>query len=193
MSIARRARHYQRLTTAAMLQLEEAQEQAAMRAELANWERKAAADQRIAEGYRMAVEAAWAKTAGTDDAIKAVDEWANKLSNVDPTEMPDLGVPTREQFASVATASTFARASAVVAAAEREEANAKSWAERVAAERAAVAAAQADVDELLAAIERKKNLAASKHEQAEEGVDNLRAALELAMSKSQSVSEDPAE
>ena len=178
---ARRAYSQRRLATAAMVQLEEAKEQAAMKAELENWAKQQAADRRIADGYRAAVEAVWAQSQPSAEAKEQAVRWADELSLIDPAEMPDPGSPTREQFGSVAEASTFAAASRIVTAAERDEAAARDWAERVKDGQAKAAQVQQEINEMTAAIQRKQSFEQQKTEQS--GAEDLRAALELAMLK----------
>jgi peroxiredoxin len=181
---ARRAYSQRRLATAAMLQLDEAKEQAAMKAELENWAKQQAADKRVADGYRAAVEAVWAQSQPTAEIKDQAVRWADQLALIDPAEMPNPGSPTRDQFGSVVEASTFAAASRVVAAAEREEAAAKDWAERVKDEQAKVAEVQLEIDEMAASMQRKQSFEKQKTQQT--SADDLRAAMELAMFKGRS-------
>lgn len=142
------------------------------------------ANQRIADGYRAAVEAAWAQSDPLgQESAQNVAQWADQLTTVDPSEMPDSGGPIRDDFSTVADKSNFAQASSIVAKAEQEEAAAKSWADRVEEGQRRADKLQAEIDEMLVTIEKKQGYAERKAEQT--SVDDLRAAFELAMLKSQ--------
>ena len=179
-----------------MLALEVLEEQIKMQEALNDWAKKQTADQRIADGYRAAVEAAWgmsselagsggeAREAAREEALLRADQ----LSVVDPNEMPG-GRPKPEDFASTTERVTYRMASTVVELAEREEAQAQAWAVRVGALEAKMAAAQETLDGLRESIGRKSSFAARQDESVAQGADDLRNALEVAMMKSRSSQE----
>ena len=187
---ARLAYGFRRIATQAMVGLDEANERAKMRTELEEWAARLASDQRrderLADSYRAAVEAAW--TQGTDgegddearrEAARAAEQWAEQLSLVDPAEMPQV----REQaptFASVTDSVTYGTAKAAVEKAESAESQALAAAVALEATIQAELDADAELDALNVRMGKKTQtvdaLAAPNDE-----ADEMRAALEVAM------------
>ena len=187
---ARRAYGYRRDATKAMLGIEEASERTKMSQALESWSKKQQADQRIADGDRKAVEAAWARTQGDESgAEEAASRWAAQLSLVDPSEVPQLD--DGPKFDSVSEQASYSFASLIAAKAEKEEAEAQKWAFKVSSTLRREEEVLEELEKLevrmgrRAAVEERRKVA-----DADEGVEGLRAALELAMLRTAAANEE---
>lgn len=185
---ARLAYGFRRDATQAMVGLQAADERQKMRQELDDWVRKQAADTRLADGYRAAVEAAWAKSESVSEDTAPLEvsseaqRWADQLSLVDPAEMPQVRAQMAS-FASVTEAVSYRTASDAVEKAETAEARALAATAALEATKQAEAEAGAELDELDVRMGKKaKVVEARAVRDAPNGeADTMRAALELAM------------
>lgn len=189
---ARRAFGYRRIATAAATSLEEVREREQMRDALNEWAQQQA-QQKLADGYRAAVEAAWAQTLGDESRESAnseADAWAAQLSVVDLDELQQDPTPPSPPFLSVGQRSTFSTASSALAKAEEEERAAQRWAAQLQATRQRQEDARQELDALDREMAKKT---AAADERALRDSDDLRSALEMAMFRSPTGGEDDQE
>lgn len=192
---ARRAYGYRRIATAAAISLSEAGERAQMRDALSAWARRQQTDQDLADDYRTAVESAWAQTqqggqAAQETAAVEAERWAERLSSMDPTELQQAKAEA-PAFDTVAQAVTYNSASAAIRKAEQEEEEAQKRAAQLEATMQRKARAEEQLEVLEVRMGKKAAVdERAKRDAADEESNEMRAALEVAMFRSEASADD---